>query len=89
MTLRAKSADKIREMNPASSAASVTPADSDMDAVTCGVFVGTGGNLSVIFARDSAAVTLNNVVGGTVYPFRLKQIRDTGTTASNIVALFP
>lgn len=89
MALSTESHDPMREMGPASAAAAITPADSDLDTTTCAVYVGVGGDLTVVMSRDGSTTTLfANVVAGTLLPIRCKQIRSTGTTASSIVALY-
>lgn len=73
---------------PADSCSAVTPANSDLANVTRALYVGGAGDLSLILANDSAAVTFVGVPAGTVLPVRAKQVRSTGTTATNIVALY-
>ncbi len=74
---------------PATRAAAVTPHDTnELDCVTRGIFVGTGGDLAVVMADDSAAVTFTNVPNGTILPIRVKQVLDTGTDADDILALY-
>ena len=51
------------------------------------LWVGTGGDLSIIAADDSSAVTISNVADGTLVPVRAKHVQDA-TTASDIVALY-
>lgn len=79
--------------NPSGSFVAVTPSNSaDLvyggDAVTSrGIFVGGAGNLAV---RDleGNSVTFTGVVAGSVLPIRVARVLSTGTTATNIVALF-
>jgi hypothetical protein len=74
---------------PAVKAVSVTAADSDLATVPCrAVYVGTGGNVALMLADDSAAVIFTNVPDGTLLPFACKQIRSTSTTASGLVAVY-
>ena len=73
---------------PATRLRAVTPSDSvDLDYIPKALYVGTGGNVSIIALEDSAAVTLTNVAAGTIIPIRAKFVRATGTTASGIVAM--
>lgn len=73
---------------PASNAAAVTPSDStDLTDVTRWVFVGGTGNLVVIMA-DGTTVTFTAVPAGTLLPIRISQVKATGTTATEIVALW-
>lgn len=74
--------------NPASSAVAVTPNDTaDLTNVTRAIYIGTGGNLSVIM-QDGSTCTFTGVLAGTVYPLRVSRVRATGTTAGSIVALW-
>lgn len=69
-------------------ATSVTPSDSsELDYFTNGLWVGGAGTVSLILQNDSAAVSFT-VPAGTLLPFHVKQVRSTGTTATNIVALY-
>lgn len=75
---------------PATSGEAVTPGDTagddDLTSISRALWVGTGGNLAVIMADDTA-LTFTNVPSGTLLPLRVKRVADTNTTASNIVAL--
>lgn len=70
------------------SAAAVTPSDTLNIAtgVTRGVYVGGTGDLKVTMA-DGAVVTFKAVPVG-LYPFQVLQVFSTGTTATNIVAVY-
>lgn len=52
-----------------------------------GFYVGTAGNVAVERA-DGTAVVFANVPAGSVLPVMTRRIKATGTTASDIVALF-
>ena len=70
---------------PATNAVAVTPNDSnDLTFMPRAVWVGTGGDLSVVM-KDGATVTIPGVPDGTLLPIRVDRIRATGTTASGIV----
>lgn len=72
----------------ATSAVAITPHDTnDLTDITRGLFVGTGGNVSLILADDSVAVLFKNVPAGVVLPLRVKRVRATNTTATDLVAL--
>lgn len=82
---------KYIDSNPTSScgfAADVTPGDSTIIPTTRGLYVGTSGNVRVVFYNASSPVTLVGVPAGSLLPIRVKQIYSTGTTASNIVAMY-
>ena len=73
---------------PVSHAAAVTPADgTEFANVTTALWVGGGGNLSVVMAGGET-VTLSGVLPGTLVPLRVTRVRSTGTTATNILALW-
>lgn len=67
---------------------SVTPSDTVNipGGVPKGIYVGVAGNIALVSFED-VAVTLANVPVG-VHPLRPKRINSTGTTATNIVALY-
>ncbi len=53
-----------------------------------GLYVGTGGTVVMLGTDDTAARTWLNVPNGALIPFRAKRVMLTGTTASNILALY-
>jgi len=55
---------------------------------TRSVYVGLGGDLSVILADDDSAVTYYDVPSGWTYPLSIKLIVAEDTTADNIVVHF-
>lgn len=73
--------------SPASHAAAVTPNDSaDLSTAARALYVGTAGNISLV-TTGGDTVTLSNVAAG-ILPIRVARVRATGTTASNIVAIW-
>jgi len=75
-------------MAPSGELSAVTPHDTNLLAKpTVGVWVGTTGNLTVIDIAGNT-VTLTAVPDGCFIPMRVKIIKSTATTASNIVAFF-
>lgn len=75
--------------SPARRGFAVTPHDTnELTAFTRAVWVGGAGNLSVILAGDTAAITITGVPAGTLLPLCCKIIRSTSTTATNIVGLY-
>lgn len=68
--------------------AAVTPSDTTL--INCrGIFVGGSGNLALSINGTTAAVTMLNVMAGTLLPIALDagRIMSTNTTATQIVAL--
>lgn len=51
------------------------------------LYIGTGGNIAVVAADGSSGV-IENVLGGTILPIRVKQVLATGTTATKIIGLY-
>jgi hypothetical protein len=72
---------------PAKIAIAITPTDGVR--VACrAIYVGTTGNLAVVMAQGETAVIFKNVGSGSTLPISAYYINATGTTASDIVALF-
>jgi hypothetical protein len=78
-------------MNPAAHAAVVTPADTDLvlgdDEFTRSIYVGSGGDLAVKMAGGEIVI-FPSVLSGSLLPFRVSQVRSTGTTASSIIVVW-
>lgn len=71
---------------PAHGAVSVTPNDSTVLVTTRSLFVGVSGNLAVQMA-DGQTITFANVPVG-IFPIQVDKVLSTGTTATNIIALY-
>jgi hypothetical protein len=71
---------------PAGYGVAVTPSDSTVLPMTRALYVGTAGNVRVDDINDT--VTYTNVQAGSILPVQVSRVRATGTTASNIVALY-
>lgn len=77
------------DTRPAANAVAVTPSDSTPLTVGCrSLYVGGAGNVAVRFPGQASAVTFVNVLAGTTLPVQAAYVYSTGTTATNIVALF-
>ena len=73
---------------PFNRAETLTPDDAnELTIVTRSIMVNVGGDVVVIFNDDTTSVTLT-LQAGVVYPFRVKQILATGTTATGIIGLY-
>ena len=78
----------FRGTDPADNAAAVTPNDSvDLTNIARALYIGTGGDVKITTAGGDT-VTLNDVQGGSILPIRTKRVFSTGTTASNMVAIY-
>jgi hypothetical protein len=79
---------ETKPADPARGGAAVVPTDGlDLAQVTRAVYVGGAGNLTVRMA-DGAALTFTAVPVGSLLPIRVDQVQATGTTATNILALW-
>jgi len=73
----------------AADAATVTPTDDvELDPIPRALWVGTAGNLTVILKNMSTTIAFNNIQAGTMIELEAKEVRATGTTASDIVAVW-
>jgi hypothetical protein len=71
---------------PAFEAEAVVPADDGNLDETRGLYIGGAGDLKVDMASGDT-VTFTGIAGGVVHPLRVVRVYDTGTTATNILAL--
>ena len=69
-------------------AEAVTKSDSTVVSFVA-LYVGGAGNVAVIMAGDSAAVTFVGVPAGTFLPIQVKKVMSTNTTATSILGLRP
>ena len=77
-----------RLMTPITKAAAVTPSDTtDLTAPTRAIYIGGAGNLK-IDTLGGDTVTLNALAVGVIHWVQVKRVYSTGTTATNIVALY-
>jgi len=66
----------------------VTPNDSNtLTPPSDAIYVGTAGNV-VVTGINGADYTLTGALAGAVYNISVTKVKATGTTASNIVALY-
>jgi predicted S18 family serine protease len=74
--------------SPAMNAAAITPSDSvAMEMTSRGIYVGVGGNISVLTAGGDTVVFVG-VFPGTIIPIRVNRVNATGTTASSLLSLY-
>lgn len=77
------------QSGPARNAETVTPSDTlDLPDVTRGLYVGGSGDVKVNMADTGAAVVFVLVPAGTLLPVRVSRVLATGTTATDMVALW-
>ena len=73
---------------PALSCFAIAPSDAiDLPNVTKAVYVGTGGDITLRSADDATDVVFRNVPSGFILSVRVRAVRGSGTTASDLVGL--
>lgn len=77
----------IGKTEPAYDMATVTASDTANINPTRGVYIGGAGDLKVDTAGGTT-ITLSATAAGSILPISVKRIYATGTTATNIVALY-
>lgn len=79
--------ERVSRESPALHAAAVTTHNTnELPVVARALWIGGAGDVSVVPAGQHSPVTIKNVSG--VLPVSVKQVRTTGTTATDIVALW-
>lgn len=77
---------------PGFNAMAITPNDgSDMTYTCRALYIGGSGDISVVMdngGRGGNTVTFVGLTAGTILPIQAARVRATGTTATNIVALW-
>jgi len=75
--------------SPAGNALAITPDDgTDLTEYNRELYIGGAGDLTVIMAANGEQVTFTSIAGGTRLPYVVSRVLATGTTATNIVALW-
>ena len=77
----------LNMMTPVAKAAAVVPADDGALTKVKGLYIGTGGDIKVDMEASGTAITFKNIPDGTFLWIRVSRVYNTGTSASNIVAL--
>lgn len=74
----------------ATNALAVTPHDTNALArgKTAALFVGGAGAITCRFSGEGSDTVMTGVAAGSVLPIEVTHIRSTGTTATNMVALY-
>lgn len=67
----------------------IAPSDSDdLGFETRAIYVGASGDLTVSLAQSpDQSVTLKGLLAGVIYPLAVHRVLQTGTTATDLVAL--
>ncbi|RVU03987.1 hypothetical protein EOE18_13885 [Novosphingobium umbonatum] len=65
----------------------ITPHDANaLPAIPKGIYVGTGGDVTLRGVDGTADVTYKNLADGAYIAVQARYVRATGTTASNLIA---
>jgi len=73
---------------PAEFCFSITPDDqAELPRATKAIYVGQGGDITLRSMRGVTDVTFTNVASGSILDVRVRAIRATGTTATDLVGL--
>jgi hypothetical protein len=74
---------------PVRNAVAVTPDDNnDLGHATRSLYVGGAGDVTVNMLRTGSAILFKAVPVGTVLPIRVTRVKSTGTTATNLSAVW-
>ena len=67
----------------------VTPSDSVnfAEGLSIGIYVGVSGDVSLV-TKAGNSVTLKNVAAGIIHPIPCTRVNSTGTTATEILAVY-
>lgn len=84
--------DKLKEIIPFNGAMTsgfaITKSDTDeLPSVTRAIFVGGAGNMVVVMA-DGSELTITGIAAGSWLPLRVKQVKSTSTTATNMAGFY-
>ena len=72
----------------ARSSAAITPSDTALlPKAAEGIYVGGAGNIELVHTDGTEGI-FYGAVAGTVLPFAIRQVKASGTTATNLRALF-
>lgn len=67
---------------------SITPNDTAiLPQISRAIYIGGGGDLVVRFVDGTQDVVLRNTISGSILDLRVSAVRQTGTTATDIVGL--
>lgn len=76
----------IAKIKPMVKAVAITPSDStEYNPPLRSVYIGGAGNLAVVLAEDSSAVTFTGLTVGIWHPMEVKKVMSTSTTATAVV----
>jgi hypothetical protein len=60
----------------------------DLPTIQALIYVGVGGDVKVDVSGSGEAIVFKNCIAGTVLPVKVDKVYTTGTSATNLVALY-
>lgn len=74
--------------SPSTDGFAVTPDDNtDVEFITRYLYIGGAGDVSLV-TKGGSTLTFSGLTAGTLLPVRVSRVMATGTTATNILALY-
>jgi hypothetical protein len=78
----------VSSMTPSENCFPIVPDDiAELPYLTKAIYIGGGGDLVLLIGDSQTPVTFRNTVPGSVLDVRVRAVRSTGTTASDLVGL--
>lgn len=77
----------LKSTAPGAGAVAVTKSDSTVLTPTRGLYIGGAGNVALTMA-DGTDITFTALAVGVIHPISCTKVKSTGTTATNIVAVY-
>jgi hypothetical protein len=75
-------------ITPSENCFAITPDDlNELPFLTKAIYIGSGGDLVLLIGQSQTPVTFRNVLAGSVLDVRVRGVRNTGTTAADLVGL--
>lgn len=75
-------------ITPAENCFAITPDDlQELTTLTKAIYIGQGGDLTVLTGKSLEPVTFRNVMSGTILDVRVRAVKSTDTTADDLVGL--
>ena len=75
-------------MAPAETCFEIVPDDvAELERATKALFVGEGGDVTLVSLNGEAPVTFANLASGSILDVRVRAVKATGTTATGLVGL--
>jgi hypothetical protein len=74
---------------PARRTTAIVPHDTnDLADLPKAIYIGGGGDVALMAVADNTARTFKAVQVGSILPIRVRRVLATGTTATNLIALY-